>query len=196
MRAMVVLAVRAVIVSSFIAAAVACSDKPDAESSRAKAVGATTKSATAEVASTDMISAVTTGRSAVPVELRFDHAKRPEIGVPLDLVVSVVPTAPVDLLQVVFQAQDGVRITANSNLGPIARPTVGTEIRHLVTVTPLAEGVYSISAVVLVEASNGSLSRSYAIPLVMGPAGAGVAAPAGSASASTSEASENAARSP
>jgi hypothetical protein len=172
MRAMVVLALRAVIVSSLMAISVACSDKPGAESRRAKKETAAEPSAAESVASADMVSAVSTSKSAVPVEVRFDHAKRPEIGVPLDLVVSVIPTGPVETLQVVFQAQDGVRVTANSNLGPISRPAVGAELRHVVTVTPLTEGVYSVSAVVLVEASNVSVSRSYAIPLVMGPAGA------------------------
>ncbi len=172
MRIGVSLALRVVIVSCLIVAVAACSEKSEAPTDQ-KASTSTTATASAkdasEVAAADMVVAVGTGKSAVPVEVRFDHAKRPEIGVPLDVLVSVLPTGPVERLQLVFQAQDGLRVTANSNLGPVERPAVGTDIRHVVTVTPRLEGVHTLSAVVLVETSDVSLSRSFAIPLVVVP---------------------------
>jgi hypothetical protein len=172
MRTDVSLALRAVIVSCLIVAVGACSQKPESTAESKPASGGASAAAVAaasELAASDMVVAVGTGKSSVPVEVRFNHAKRPEIGVPLEVVVSVLPTGPVERLQLVFQAQDGVRVTANSNFGPVERPTVGTDIRHVVTVTPRLEGVHTVSAVVLVETADVSLSRSFAIPLVIVP---------------------------
>jgi hypothetical protein len=125
-----------------------------------------------DVAATDMVAAVSGAGGEGDVSIRFDLPQRPVVNDTVDVTVAVIPRTSIDRLQVVFQSADGIRVVANSNLGPIEKPKVDAEIRHVVSVTPIKEGVFTLSAVTLVESAATSVSRTYAIPLIIAAADA------------------------
>ncbi len=136
-------------------------------------VGATTGSrkavASARAAADDeMVAAVSTGKGAVPIDMRFALASKPVLSQPLDVTVSITPRSEIERLQVVFQSTDGLSVGGNGNLGPIDNPRVGTPMLHAVTVTPKRDGVLYLSAVALIESDAVSVSRSFAIPIIVG----------------------------
>jgi hypothetical protein len=180
------------IVSSLLVTLAACSGEDASQEKSASSARAGSAAALSAVATTDMVAAVGSGKSAAPIEVRFDLAKRPEVGVPLDVTVSVLPVGDVERLQMVFQSLEGLSVTGNSNLGPINQPKVGEELRHVVTVTPQKEGVYYVSAVALIETADVSVSRSFAIPVVVGAVPAGLAG----ASVGTANATESTSANP
>ena len=117
----------------------------------------------------DMVAAVSaTGKPGAPVELKFDIASRPELGQPLEIEVAVVPrSADISQLRVVFQSNEAVEVRSG-NEAVHNRPTEGTAITHMVTVVPKREGVFYLGAVALVDGAEGSVARSFAIPINVG----------------------------
>jgi hypothetical protein len=136
-----------------------------------------------DVAASEMVAAISGTSGDGDVSIRFDLPKRPVLNDTVDITVAVIPRTSIDRLQVVFQSFDGLRVVANSNLGPIEKPKIDAEIRHVVSVTPIKEGVFSLSAVALVESSATSVSRTYSIPLIVGGAEDASSTPAAGASA-------------
>lgn len=140
---------------------------PAAESVVVDGKPADPASAKIQVTSDEMVAAVPTGKPGAPVALKFDVAKRPKVGEPLDIQVAVLPEAAVNSLQVVFQAGDGLQIKSGGDLQIRSNPSAGREIMHTVVVTPIREGIFYLTAVVVTEAAD-SQARTFAIPIVVG----------------------------
>lgn len=117
-----------------------------------------------------MVTAVAPGKQAAPVEMKFDVARRPQVGQPLAITVAAIVRAPnVEDLQVLFQSTDGIEVTAGAESRPLQQPKEGDALSHTVTVTPTREGVLYVSAVALVTIGDtGSLARAFAIPVIVG----------------------------
>ena len=117
----------------------------------------------------DMVAAVPAGRPGGPVELRFAIAGRPEVGKPFDLDVLVMPTSPAGEIRVTFRGGDGLAIESGHEMPPVERPQVGAGIAHRLRVVPRADGIYSLTAVALVQQTSGeSLARTFSIPVIAG----------------------------
>ena len=116
-----------------------------------------------------MVAAVSaTGKPGAPVELKFDIAARPELGQPLEVAVAVVPrSADVSQLRVVFQSNEAVEVQSG-NEAVQDKPADGVAMTHTVTVVPRREGVFYLGAVALIEGPDGSVARSFAIPIIVG----------------------------
>jgi hypothetical protein len=155
-----------------------CSASDDSATTASASAGGSSAANTGpkptDIAATEMVSAVSGTGGDGAVSIRFDLPKRPVLNDTIDITVAIVPRNEIDRLQVVFQSVEGLRVVANSNLGPIEKPKVDAEIRHVVSVTPIKEGVFSLSAVTLIESSATSVSRTYSIPVIVagdGPVG-------------------------
>lgn len=116
----------------------------------------------------NMVAAVAAGKPGAPIDVRFDVTTKPRLGEPLEIKVAVVPLSAVARLHVVFQGNDGLTVTSNGELGPLDKPKVGAIIRHVVTVVPRSEGVFTLSAVAVTEEGDANMSRSFAMPLIVG----------------------------
>ena len=151
----------------------------DAGANAAADAGAAAR-AGGEKANTNMVSAVSSGKPGAAVDLKFDLAKRPRVGEPLE--VSVVVTArasDIDSLQVIFQSTDGIQVTGGASLPPQAKPADGQTFSHTVTVVPQRDGVFYLSAVALIESGGdgaSSVARTFAIPVIVGDGVAAAAA--------------------
>jgi hypothetical protein len=126
----------------------------------------------------DMVAAVSPSRAEQGlVDMHFAIAKRPKVGEPVDIEVSLTPSAPLERLFARFQAVDGLQIVSGAQTEQIEGAPGGVAIGHKVTVLPKSDGIFYITAVVAADSEKESISRAFSIPLV---AGEGVsAAPAG-----------------
>jgi hypothetical protein len=139
------------------------------------AAGAPAMPSTTAKSATGMVSAVAAGKGGAGLNLKFDLKSRPGVGEPADIDFDLTPSREFDRLQVVFRSNDGLEIRSGATSPPVEKPTLNAPLHFTVTVVPRAEGIYSVSAVVLADSTDGQMSRTYAIPVIVG---AGIGAPA------------------
>ena len=114
----------------------------------------------------NMVSAVSAGDGAGPVDVKFELMQRPEVGKPVDISLALVPTASLERLYAQFQAGDGLEIVKGGEMGQLVRPAAGAAIAHLLTVIPRRDGIFTILAVVLTDTATESVSRNFSIPVI------------------------------
>jgi len=116
----------------------------------------------------DMVTAVSAGKSDVPVDVRFALRHRPEVGQPIELDLQVIPAAPLDRLMASFHAEDG--ITLGDGAQPIVqeRPDPGVPITHTLQLVARRDGIFYVDATVLVDSGSESIARTFTIPVIAG----------------------------
>jgi len=117
---------------------------------------------------TGMVEAVTIGKSAVPVALKFDLPQRPVVGRPLEVVIAVMPQVAANSAVVQATASAGLQIAANA--ASIAMPALDpTQVyRFSIPVTPTGDGVQLLGLTVSLKQEDDTESRSFSIPIIVG----------------------------
>jgi hypothetical protein len=164
---------------------VACS--PSADEARARH-DALQKPAVAQSAAPagpdtlDMVSAVSPADTQPPVHLKFRLREAPRLGEPLQLELALIqePKLAIDAMHVSIQAREGLLLKSASAVD-FASPAVGATQLIPVTLQPQQQGVLGLYVTVLVNTERDSLSRSFAIPLIVVPGEAGPGTVAGPA---------------
>jgi hypothetical protein len=80
-----------------------------------------------------------------------------------------------------FEARDGLALAIGNELERQADPVAEKVIKHQLILLPGKEGVFMVTAVVETESGDGTVSRIFSIPVIVGPApaaAAGAPAPA------------------
>jgi hypothetical protein len=115
----------------------------------------------------DTVAAVSPGGADPPIGLRFRLETKPVVGVPAQLVLALLPTPGVEISHIhgALQSAEGLQLQSARTFD-IDNPQAGAPIEQDVTVVPQRNGVLSFSATVQVDYDNGSLSRTYVIPLI------------------------------
>lgn len=164
-------AARTTALAAMAMAAVALGACGSSESQSATdAANAPTKKSGAAAAQTvrpDMVAAVSSAKGPGTVDVRFSIPARPVVGEPLDIQLSLTPSIELERLVAHFQVPEGVQLVAGGETGQ-NRPAIGAEINHTLTVVPKADGIYTITAVVLTDSEQASIARTYSIPLIAG----------------------------
>lgn len=124
--------------------------------------------------SRNMVSAVAANKpSMVPVQVKFDLRDRPDVGQPVNVDLAIVPmSASVDRVSGKVEGEEGLELIEGGEIAATERPAEGVPIRHAVKVLPKREGIFTVRAVVTVEAAGVASTESYAMPVIAG-AGAG-----------------------
>jgi len=119
----------------------------------------------------DMVTAVSGGKTQLPVEVKFALRQRPELGQPIALDLEVVPSAPLDRVITSFHAEDGLTL-ANADK-PIEhdRADPGVPIEQTLSLTAHQDGIFYVNATVLADWGTESVAHTFTIPVI---AGAGV----------------------
>jgi hypothetical protein len=149
--------------------------------------------------SPNMVSAVASNKpSALPLQVKFELRDRPGIGQPVDVDLAIVPmSASVDRVSGKVEGEDGLDLIEGGEIAASDRPVEGVPIRHSIKVLPRREGIFTVRAVLTVDASGVSTTESYSLPVIAStataedpptPATAPAAAPAAPAPARISEA--------
>lgn len=126
--------------------------------------------AAAAAAEADLVSAVSTASSGMPVALKFRMQQPPRVGQPLrlELVLSQEPGLEINSITVSFQPGDGLVLQSDRTL-EFHAPAPGATQRMEVTLRADQAGVLSLGAMVLVDSGSTSVARNFLIPLIAMP---------------------------
>jgi hypothetical protein len=167
----------ALVALSFAALAAGCGSAD--EGAQADAKGAKVQSAKnagdGSAVRADMVSAVSASKAGPPVTLKFALNQRPMVGEPIDIDVALIPVSDLTRLYARFQPSTGLTLVKGGESPQFERPKTGEPIHHTVTVMANEDGIYYITAAVVADAEESSLTRTFSIPVI---AGNGVTAPA------------------
>ena len=127
----------------------------------------------------DLVSAVSSsGATEGVVSLKFQLVQRPVAGQPVVLLLRLMANQPLEHLEARFHTDDGLEIPQGGDFDPEGHLDAGTAVDHSLTVMAAHEGVYTVMATVTTGSAADALSRSFVIPIVVGPPGAPADAPA------------------
>ena len=152
-----------------ICALSACSLRGNAASQPTVAASAAKRAAHPAAAhGTDMVAAVSSGKSSLPVDVKFELRQRPEVGQPAELDLLVIPSGQLDRLLTSFHAQDGVAIRSGAAPSVQDRPEPGVPIAHTLTIVPQQDGIFYVDATVLADWGGESIGHTFIIPVIAG----------------------------
>jgi hypothetical protein len=117
----------------------------------------------------DLVSAVGTANSPAPISVKFRIGKRPQLGVPLQIVVAIIPQPDTQIghLHGAFLPDTGLNLQGDRTFDA-KDLRAGEPIERQLTVVPEQPGVLNINATFTLDLDSGSVSRSYAIPVIVG----------------------------
>jgi hypothetical protein len=117
----------------------------------------------------DLVSAVGTANSTAPISVKFRIGKRPQLGVPLQIVVAIIPqpNAQIGHLHGAFLPDTGLNLQGDLAFDA-SDLRAGESIERQLTVVPQQPGVLNLNATFTLDLDSGSVSRSYAIPVIVG----------------------------
>jgi hypothetical protein len=117
----------------------------------------------------DMIAAVSGGKAGPPVEMKYELREPPQAGQPLDVDVAVLPDiAGITRIAGRFQGGEGFQLVDGGDLTPVDKPTPNAPIRHLLRLLPKQDGIFTVTASVSVDTADDSITRTFAIPVIVG----------------------------
>jgi hypothetical protein len=167
----------------FAALLTACGDDPGSAAPGAPAPAAAkpaTPATGVEDATRGMVSGVAAGRAEnAPIDLKFDLKARPEVGKPVTIDIALLPKVASPVMNVTYLATEGLAVETSTLPSRYERVQPGSVYRHQATVVPRADGVFALSAIVMVQTDAGDVTRTFSIPVVVGapPDEAGSAKP-------------------
>jgi len=127
----------------------------------------------------NMVSAVASNKpSSTPIQVKFDLRDRPHVGRPADVDLAIVPmSASVDRVSGKVEGEEGLEIVDGAQIAATEHPAEGSPIRQSVKILPKQAGIFTVHALVTVDAAGQTSTETYAIPLIAaGDAPAGTAA--------------------
>jgi hypothetical protein len=116
----------------------------------------------------DMVAAVSASKGGPPVALKFALHERPMVGEPIDVEVALIPTSPLVRLFGRFHASTGLTLVKGGETPQYENPVAGEPLQHVVTVMANNDGIFYITAAVVADAENSSLTRTFSIPVIAG----------------------------
>jgi hypothetical protein len=124
-----------------------------------------------------MVEAVGPSGAQPPVELRFSIRNRPQVGQDDEVDYALIPqTGGLGTIRLGFGAIDGLQVVNHGPALAAIKPATGVPIFGSVTVRPLKAGLFTLTAAVAVETSNGSVVWPFNIPVIAGEGPAQTAA--------------------
>ena len=147
----------------------ACGSSNQPATATATQTGAHAKTATAgpNNADPDMVAAVSASGSGPPISVKFRLDTKPVVGRPTQLVLALIPSEGIESSHIhgALQPAEGLLLQSPKSFD-VDIPQGGDSVQQQVTVVPQRDGVLSLSASVVIEYQNTSLSRTYVIPLI------------------------------
>ena len=123
--------------------------------------------ATSNATDPDLVAAVSASGSGPPISVKFRLDTKPIVGRPTQLVLALIPSQGIENSHIhgALQAADGLLLQSPKSFD-VDVPVGGDPVQQDVTVVPQRDGVLSLSASVVIDYDNTSLSRTYVIPLI------------------------------
>ena len=168
----------ALAVLAALAALAGCDDSPAEKSPQSSTAPKTAGGPKAANLSGDMVAAVSAGKTATAIGVHFVLSAPPTIGKPLPVQVAFVPHRKFLTVRAHFETHDGLTMSTGGVYGPKDDAEPETVLKHELILVPEKEGVFVVTAVVETEGEDGSVSRIFSIPVIVGPAAGTPSAPA------------------
>lgn len=148
----------------------ACNSEPEPELTQSAAPAAQSAPAPAKEAedpSAKMARAVGDGKPGAAVDLRYEIASKPEVGVPTQIDIAFVPRAGVDSLDATITGMEGITVAGNLK-AHFDSVEAGKPYQHTVSLLPDGAGVYYVTVNVTTTLGGASIGRTFSIPFVVG----------------------------
>jgi hypothetical protein len=116
-----------------------------------------------------MVAAVSTSHSATVIGVYFSLGKTPVVHQALPVDIVLVPHQKLARVVVHFDGQDGITVVSGDAMEPKADVEAESALKHELVLMPTAEGVFMINASVETEGAEGTVSRVFSIPIIVGP---------------------------
>jgi hypothetical protein len=125
-----------------------------------------------DVLARSLVVAVTTtkpGSSPIPVQVKFALLGRPDVAQPVDIDLSILPTASnLDRIFGKVEGEEGLELVGSGELEPAERPVENTPIQRTIKVLPKHNGIYLLTATVSVDVGGQTSTQTYTIPVIAG----------------------------
>jgi hypothetical protein len=126
----------------------------------------------AEQLSRSLVSGVTQtkpGSAPLPVQVKFALQAKPEPAQPLDVTISITPTASnLDRVFGKVEGEEGLELVSSGELEGADRPPENTPIERTVKVLAKQDGIYTLTATVSVDMGGSITSQTYVFPVIAG----------------------------
>jgi hypothetical protein len=103
------------------------------------------------------------------VQLKFELQGRPQVAQPVDVDVAIVPVfGNVDRITGKISADDGLDVVSGQDIPVADKPVEGTPIHHSVKVLPKRDGIFTLTATLVVDSAGQSTSQTFSMPVISG----------------------------
>jgi hypothetical protein len=164
----------------------ACDDAPPAPTATPGAPKAV--ASTKAQVSSDMVAAVSSGKTATAVGVHFALGSAPIVGKALPVKIAIVPHQEFGVVRAHFEGPEGLAVTAGDNFGPSNNVAAEKTLQHELVLLPAREGVFMLSVSVDTYGGDGNITRIFSIPVIVNPAEGTAPTPPGAETANTSPA--------
>lgn len=114
-----------------------------------------------------MVEAASTGKSGLPVLVKFDLLARPALGKPLDIDIAVLPQIDASAATIQLTSTDGLDLPAGISEFAFLTVEADQVYRHTVSLKPTAEGVQVLGLTVTLTHDEVVESRTFSIPIIV-----------------------------
>jgi hypothetical protein len=163
-----------------------CSNKSDEEAAAALApnkakssggVAGAGKKPPAVEEESRLANAVVSGKTSAPVDLKYDLAVKPDVGLPFEIELDFLPRLPADALDVEVSGMPGLTLVGS---GAVRFDNVeaGATYTQKVLVQADATGTFYVSVIAKMITKVQTEVRTFSVPVVVGTAPAVVSKPA------------------
>jgi hypothetical protein len=149
----------------------ACGDAPPEPQERAPPAGKTDAPPKKAKISTDMVAAVSSGKTSNAISLHFALRAQPAVNKPLPVEVAIVPHRDFTSLSVHFDSQESLATASGDTFGPKTGISSETPLSHQLVLLPSREGMFMVTSSVETEGAEGNVTRIFSIPVIVAPAG-------------------------
>lgn len=146
-----------------------CDDSPP-DPQGSGTTGAKPNRTNAGVVAPEMVAAVSSVRNTAVVGVHFALNGTPTVNKALPVDIALVPHEAFTTLRAHFEARDGLAIATGNMFDALSDPKPETVVKHQLVLLPSKEGVFMVTAIIDTETLDGSVSRIFSIPVIVGPA--------------------------
>lgn len=114
-----------------------------------------------------MVEAATAGKSAVPVQLKFDLPQRPSVGQPLGVNIVLIPAIAADSATIQLSDSGGLGIAADAAAIVIGNIEPDNVYRQEIKVTPASDGVFFLNLAVTLKHDEVAETRVFTVPIIV-----------------------------
>jgi hypothetical protein len=107
------------------------------------------------------------GKPGAAVELRYEMLSKPDVGIPTQVQIVLIPNAGVESMTVTISGMEGVTVSGElePNFAPVEQ---GKPYTHTFSLLANRAGVYYLTVSVNSQMGGSNMGRTFSIPLVVG----------------------------